>query len=147
MTAVLVWTGRFPGGVLGLSERIHNLVNGSCVPCHTIVLLYNINHFSLLFYNLQPALHNILMDIKGVWDRLGTTCARVDTLGSHGRYKFPVCVDYSVLPYGRCMTMGQVANLILLSRAPGRIKCPVAPASAMAWLTSIFILGVFNRVS
>ena len=68
-------------------------------------------------------------------------------LGSQGRSKFPVCVDCSVLPYGRFMTRGRVAGLIFLSGAPGRIKCPVAPASAMAWLTSIFILGVFNRVS
>ena len=62
------------------------------------------------------------------------------------RYNFPVNVDCSVLPSGRCMTRGQVAGLIFLSGASGRIKCPVDPASAMAWLTSIFILDVLNRV-
>ena len=44
------------------------------------------------------------------------------------------------------MNRGRVAGLIFLSWAPGRIKFPVAPASAMAWLTSIFILDVLNRV-
>ena len=34
-----------------------------------------------------------------------------------------------------------------MSAAPGRIKRPVAPASAMDWLTSMFIFDVLNRVS
>ena len=53
MLAVLVCTGIFSGGVPGFSDRIQNLVEGFCFPCHTIVLLYKINNFSLLYDNLQ----------------------------------------------------------------------------------------------
>ena len=63
---VLVWTGRFSGGVPGLSARIHKNFDVSLVSCHTILLLYIINHFSLLYDTLQPALHNILMETKEV---------------------------------------------------------------------------------
>ena len=63
-------------------------------------------------------------------DRPGTTCACLDALGIHGRSNFPVFIYCSVLPSGICMTRGRVAGLILLSGAPGRIKCPVATASA-----------------
>ena len=45
------------------------------------------------------------------------------------------------------MTSVRVAGLIFLSGAPGRIKCPVSPSSAMAWLLSIIILDLLNRVS
>ena len=45
------------------------------------------------------------------------------------------------------MTRGRVDGLILLSGYPGRIKSPVAPASAISWLRSIFILDVLNKVS
>ena len=44
------------------------------------------------------------------------------------------------------MTGVRVSGLILLSGDPGIIKCPVAPASPMAWFLSIFILDVLNRV-
>ena len=84
MLDVLVWTIRLSGYVLGLSGRIHNLVDGSRVPCHTILLLYKINRFSLSYDTFQPALHNILMETKEFWARLGTTCARMDTLGGVG---------------------------------------------------------------
>ena len=131
---VFVWTGRLYGGVLGFRGRIQNIVNGSCVPCYTILLLYRINNFYLSYDTLQPASHNILMETKEVWDRMGTMCAYMDALGRHGRYKFTVCVYCSVLQSGRCITRGQVSGLIFLSGAPGRIKCPVAPASEMPWL-------------
>ena len=82
-----------------------------------------------------------------MWARPGTTCAYVDSLGIHGRYKFPVCVYCSVLPSVICMTMERVSGLIFLSGYPGRIKCPFSPASAIDWLVSIFILDVLNSVS
>ena len=91
-------------------------------------------------------LHNILMDNKEVWDIPGTTCACEANLSSHGRYKFTVCLDCSVLPSDRFITRGLVSGLILLSGDPGIIKFPVAPASTMAWFLSIFILDVLNRV-
>ena len=82
-----------------------------------------------------------------MWARPGTTCAYVDSLGIHGRYKFPVCVYCSVLPSVICMTMERVSGLIFLSGYPGRIKLSVASSSSMASLLSIFILYVLNRVS
>ena len=146
MLDVLVWTGRFSVGVLICSGRIHNLVNGSCVPGHTIMLLDRIKYFSLSYNTLHLTLHNILMETKEVWSRTGTTCTHMATLGSHGISKFPMCVDCSVFPSGRCMNRGPVSVLIFLSGYPGRMKCPVGTASVMARLTSIFILDVLNRV-
>ena len=87
------------------------------------------------------------MDTKEVWDRTGTTCAFVAYLGSHGRSKFPLCVYCSVLPYVIYMARSRVSGLIFLSGAPGRIKYSVAHVYSMAWLISIFILGVLNMVS
>ena len=135
MPAMFVWMGRFSGCVMVFRGRIRNLVYGSCVPCHTIILLYSINHLSLLYDTFQPASHNILMDTKEVWDRTGMTCAFVAYLGSHGRSKFPVFVDCSVLPSSRCINRGMVSGLIFLRGGLGRIKCAVTPASSMAWLT------------
>ena len=102
---------------------------------------------SLSYDTLQPALHNILMDTKDVWARPVTTFACVDALGSNGKTKFPVCVDCSVLPSGRCMTRGLVSGLTFLSGAPGIPKLHIATAYEIAWLTSILILDVLNRVS
>ena len=142
-----MWTGRLSGGVPVLSGRIHYLVDSSCVPCHTIFLLYEIKKISLSYDTLQPASHTILMETKEVWARPGTACARMAALGGHGRYKLPVCVDFYVVPSGKFMTRGRVSGRIFLSGDPVRIKCPVYPESSMAWLNSIFILGVLNRVS
>ena len=89
----------------------------------------------------------MFMGNKEVWAGPGATFACVAALVIHGRYKLPVFVYCSVLPYGRCMTSIRVAGLIFLSGILRRIKCPVAPAYAMAWLLSTFILDVLNRVS
>ena len=64
MPAVFVCTGRFSGGVLVLSGRTQNIVDGYCFLCRTILLLYNIKHLSLSYDTFQPALHNILMESK-----------------------------------------------------------------------------------
>ena len=140
MPDVFVWTGRLTGGALVYSGRIHNLVIGYSVPCHTILLLNRIKHVSLLYDNLQQASITILMDTKDVWARMGMECACVDDLGIHGRYKSPVCVYCSVLASRICMTRGWVSGLIFLSGDPGRIKFSVASASEMAWFLSIFYL-------
>ena len=137
MPYVFVWTGRLSGGVLGFSGRIHNPVDGSCVSYHNILLLYKVKNVSLLYDISQQVSHKILMDTKEVWHRIGTGCTCVFTLGRHGRSRFSVCVDCSVLLSGIFMTRILVAGLIFLSGAPGRIKCPVAPASAMDFLLSI----------
>ena len=122
MTSVLLCTGMLSGGVLEFSGRIHYLVGGSHVPCHTIMLLYRIHNFSLSYDNLQPMSYNILTNTKEVWARPGMTCACGAALGSHGRSKLPVCVYCTVFTYCRCMTRGWVAGLILLTGDPGRIK-------------------------
>ena len=147
MPAVHVWTVILSGGVTVLSGRIQNLFDGSLVPCHTIMLLYRIKHFYFLYDTFQPALHKILVDTKEVWSRMNTAYARMADLGSHGRYKLPVCVYSSVFPSGKCMISGRFYGLIFLSGAPGCINCPVDPVSKMNWLASIFVLDVLNRVS
>ena len=147
MTSVLVWMGILSDGVLVFSGRINNLVGGPHIPCHAIMLLYRIQNLSLSYDTFQPTSHKILMNTKKVWAWLCTECAYMADLGSHGRSKFTVCVYCSVFQYCRGMTRGRVAGLIFLRGAPGRIKCPVAPAYAMAWLTSILILYMLNRVS
>ena len=77
---MLVWKGRLSGGVPGLTGYIQNIVDGSCVPFHTILLLYRINHFYLSYETLKQASHNILIDTKDGWDRPHTTCPHVATL-------------------------------------------------------------------
>ena len=61
---MFVWMGRFSGGVMVFRGRIRNLVDGSCVPCHTLLLFYRVKHFSLSYDTLQPSSHNILMETK-----------------------------------------------------------------------------------
>ena len=103
-----MWTGILSGGVLGLGGRIHNLVDGSHIPCHNIMLLYSINHLSLSYANLHLASHKILVGNKEVWAMPGTACACVSDLGIHGRSKLPMCVDYNVFPSGKFMNSGRV---------------------------------------
>ena len=110
MTAVLVWKRRLYGGVLGLSGRIHNLFNGSFVPCHTIVLLYNIKYLYFSYDNFQPEYHNTLMETKEVWARPGMMCDHVAALGRHGISKLPVFVDCIVFTSRKFMTSGRVSG-------------------------------------
>ena len=136
----------------GLLVVLWYLVGGSTifltVPVSLATLFYSCIVLSICLYHMIPCSRRCITCLW-ILNRCGPgmTCACVDALGSHGRYKFSVCVDCSVFPYIRCMTRGRVAGLIFLSGAPGRIKFPVAPASTMAWLASIFILDVLIRVS
>ena len=45
-----------------------------------------------------------------MWARPGTTCAYVDDLGRHERYKLTVFVDCSLFTSSKCMTSGRVAG-------------------------------------
>ena len=97
--AVLVWKGKLSGGVPGLSGRILSIVDGYRGPCHTIVLLYKIRNLSLSYDTLQPALHNIFMDTKEVWARLGKNVPVWLPQGYMGDLIF-LCVDCSIFPFG-----------------------------------------------
>ena len=77
----------------------------------------------------------------------GTMCARVASSGSHGMFNLHVCVDFIVSPSGRLMINGFVVGLTSITGAPGTMKCPVAPASAIAWSTAILIELVLKIVS
>ena len=67
--------------------------------------------------------------------------------GSHGMFNLHVCVDCIVSPSGRLIINGFVAGLASITGAPGIMQRPVAPASAIAWSTAIFIELVLNTVS
>ena len=107
---MLVWTGRLSDGVPGISVRIHNLVDGYRVPCHTIVLLYKIKYLYFLYDNFQPEYHNTLMETKEVWARPGMMCDHVAALGRHGISKLPVFVDCIVFTSRKFMTSGRVSG-------------------------------------
>ena len=77
----------------------------------------------------------------------GTMCALVAASGRNGRFSLHVWVDFITSPSGRLMMSGTAAGLIPITGAPGRTKCPVAPASAMALSMAILILEVLNIVS
>lgn len=72
--------------------------------------------------------------------RPGTICACFASLGNHGISNSHVCVDLIFPPSAVFIMSGLVATCKFLTGAPGKRKCPVAPASAMAWSTSIFSL-------
>ena len=77
----------------------------------------------------------------------GTICALVASSGSQGMFKRQVWVDLMSSPSGRLMMRGFLAGCMSNTGAPGRTKCPVAPASAIASSTAICILDVWNIVS
>ena len=101
MTPVIVWVGRLSDGVPGLSGRIHNIVDGSRVPCHTIILLYRINHLSVSYDNFHPESHNILVEAKEVWASPGT-CV-------------PVWLPWEAMGYLSCLCVYIAVSLHILN--------------------------------
>ena len=74
-------------------------------------------------------------------------CAFVAAVGSPGISRLHVCVDLICFPSGRCMCRGFVVGCMFCTGAPGTMKWPVAPASAIASLVGILMLVVLNIVS
>ena len=72
----------------------------------------------------------------------GTMWAFRASLGSQGMARSHVWVDLICSPSGRLIVSGLVAGYTFSTGVPGRTKCPVAPASAMAWSTAILIFEV-----
>ena len=62
-------------------------------------------------------------------------------------FKRQVWVDLMCSPSGRLMMRGFLAGCMSNTGAPGRTKCPVAPASDIASSTAICIFDVLNIVS
>ena len=100
------------------------------------------------YSTLHPASHRIVIYIytKHVWASPGTIWALVAASGSQEISIWRVCIYFICFPYGNLMHRGFFAGLIFLIGVPGRTKCPVAPASAMAISTDILMLGVLNIV-
>ncbi len=67
--------------------------------------------------------------------------------GSHGIASSHVCVDLTCTPSGRFIVSSLLAGWMFSTGVPGRTKCPMAPALAIAWSTTIFILDVLSTIS
>ena len=87
------------------------------------------------------------IDISDVCAIPGTTCVRLDSLGSLGALISHVCVDFNWVPSGGLMVRFFLLILMLENFVPGRMKCPVAPESATAISTAILMFGVLSIVS
>ena len=58
-----------------------------------------------------------------------------------------VCVDFITLPSGRLIEMEFDVGRTSITGVPGSTKCPMAPASATAILTAVFIIPVLEQMS
>ena len=67
--------------------------------------------------------------------------------GSYGMLFLHVCVDVITLPSGRLIKIGFNIGSTSITGVPGSTKCLVAPSSATAMSTAIFILPVLKQVS
>ena len=77
----------------------------------------------------------------------GTTCARLDSLGSLGTSISHVCINFNLVPSGRLMVRGFLLIFLLETFVPGRMKCPVAPEYATTISTAILMFGVLSIIS
>ena len=93
-------------------------------------------HFTCFSLNLtsHPPLHNFFIDTRDECDSPGTTCASFASFGTDGIRNWHVCVLLSVVPFGISISIGCFAGWTSSIGAPGKIKCPVVPVSAMALL-------------
>ena len=73
----------------------------------------------------------------------GTMWALRASVGSQGMARSHVWVDLICSPSGRLIVSGLVAGRTFSTGVPGRTKCPVAPASAIALSIAILIFEVF----
>ena len=87
------------------------------------------------------------MDTRDVWAKPGTIWASRAVAGSHGRLRRHVWVEAICVPSGRLMMSGVVAGVMFETGVPGKRKCPVAPASAMAWSPAMLMLEALKRAS
>ena len=74
-------------------------------------------------------------------------CARFALSCMPAMYRLHVCVDLSLDPSGRSTEIGFLDGCTFVTVVPGRKKCPVAPASAMASYLVICIIDVDYAVS
>ena len=77
----------------------------------------------------------------------GTMCACLAYLGSLGTLISRVCIDFNWVPSGRLMVRGFFLVFMLETFVPRRMKFPVAPESATAISTAIFMFDALSIVS
>ena len=92
---------------------------------------------------LHPQSVNFLIDMRDEWERPVTICASGTVFVFHVMSKLHVCVDCIIFPLGGVIFNGDAVNFLLTTGAPCTRKCPVAPESEMAYLTSSFFFFVW----
>ena len=96
---------------------------------------------------MHPASHNTAIEISDVCANPGIICAFFALSSSYGMFILHVCVDFITLPSGRLIEIGLDVGSTPSTGVPGNTKFPVAPASATAIMTAIFILPVLKQVA
>ena len=84
------------------------------------------------------------MEMREACFNPGTICADRALGGRDGISSSHVCVDLMIFPSGRVISNGSFVGLIYFTFACGIKKCPVAPASAIPFMGSMFIVPACN---
>ena len=135
---------------VALIGNVHKSLDGSLFLRKIFFPSYITLQLVLVNITSHPTLHSTLIPINDVMDSLGTTCP-TKTVGRPGMVVLHVCVDLTLLPSGKFMVSGWIADRRLWTGVPSITKIEVAPVSAVAYNVSIVIAlrhcgkGVPNR--
>ena len=99
------------------------------------------------YCSLHTTSHITLIDISDEWARPGTMRARFPFSGMNAMSRLHVCVDLSFDPSGRFMEIDLLAGCVFCFWSSWQEKCPVAPASTMAYCLVICIIDIEYAVS
>ncbi len=141
MLGFLCGVPTFPmlSSVVALIGSVHKSVAGSLNPRKIIVSLYITSHFALVNTMMHPASHSTWMHINDAIVNLGTMCS-VKITGRPGIVMLHMCVNFTLLPYGKLIVNGCNEGCKLLTGVPSMINMEVALVSAIAWFVLLAIL-------
>ena len=93
------------------------------------------------------AFQNFRVEIRDECSNIGTMCALVIMLVSHGISILHVYVYFTVLPFGKEIFIGKLSGRFLTTGAPSIRKFSVATESEKSHCTACFIFGVLTLVA
>ena len=114
-----------------LMGSVHRSVDVSFFSHKITFPLYHTSYLVLVNNTLHPASHRTLIPINNAIDNFGTTCP-TSTFGRPEIVMLHVCVDFTLVPYGRLMVSGRMAGCRFLHDVPSMMKIEVAPVNSIA---------------
>ena len=125
-------------GPSGLNGRIHNPVEASLCPRHTVVPSYCTMHSRLVKVTLHPASQRVLIDINDVCASCGQIWAFLAAAGSPGISISPSCVVSIIPPDAFFNRIGLVVRRTFFIGVPGMHSVVVHPESAHACVSRVW---------